>query len=79
MTSQAYIAFSLVLLAIIAALVFLVAKKRGQTRLTPLASIAFVFIVAGIFFGDNRMIGYGLMGVGVILAVVDIVRKLGSK
>jgi hypothetical protein len=79
MTSQVYIAVSIVILAIIAAAVFFAAKKREQTRLTPLAGVAFGFILAGIFFGDDRMIGYGLMGIGVILAVVDIVRKLRNK
>jgi len=79
LTSQAYIAISIVVLAVIAVLVFLVAKKRQQNRLTPLAGVAFGFILAGIFFGDDRMIGYGLMGIGVILAVIDIVRRLKGK
>jgi len=79
LTSQAYIAISIVVLAVIAVLVFFVAKKRQQNRLTPLAGVAFGFILAGIFFGDDRMIGYGLMGIGVILAVIDIVRRLKGK
>jgi hypothetical protein len=41
-----------------------------------LASLAFGFVVAGIVFGnDNRLIGYGLMGIGVLLAVLDIFRN----
>ncbi len=79
MTSQVYIAVSIIILAVIAALVFFVAKKREKASLTPLAGVAFGFILAGIFFGDDRMIGYGLMGIGVILAVADIVRKLRNK
>jgi len=78
-SSQAYIAATIVILAVIATVFFFVTKKRQQSRLTPLAGLAFGFILAGLFFGDDRMIGYGLLGIGVILAVIDIVRRLKSK
>lgn len=73
--SQIYIAVAIVVLAVIATLVFVVGKKGSQKRLSPLASFAFAFVLAGIVFGDDRLIGYGLMGVGVLLAVVDIFVK----
>ena len=78
-SSQAYIAATIVILAVIATVFFFVTKKRQQSRLAPLAGLAFGFILAGLFFGDDRMIGYGLLGIGVILAVIDIVRRLKSK
>ena len=70
--SQIYIAVSIVALAVIAFLVFFVSKSRMENRLTPLAGLAFAFTVSGILFSDDRLIGYSLMGVGVILAVIDI-------
>jgi len=70
-----YVAVAIVVLMMIALLVFLISKNRKETRLTPLASLAFVFILAGILFTDNGLIGYSLMGVGVLLAVVDIFRN----
>lgn len=73
--SQMYIAIAIVVLMILALLVFLLSRKRRETRLTPLAGLAFGFILAGILFGDDRLVGYGLMGVGVLLAVVDIFRN----
>jgi O-antigen ligase len=74
--SQIWIAISLVVLAVIALLVFFLGKNRKEKRLTVLASLAFGFVVAGIVFGnDNRLIGYGLMGIGVLLAVLDIFRN----
>ncbi len=72
--SQIYIAFAIVVLAVIAALVFF-ASKRKEKRLTPLAGLAFAFVLAGLMFGQERWLGYGLLGIGVILAVVDMVRK----
>lgn len=78
-TSQIYIAISLVVLASIALLVIFLGKSKKENRLTPLAGIAFGFILAGIIFGDNRLIGYSLLGIGVIIAVIDMFKKLKSK
>jgi hypothetical protein len=78
-TSQIYIAISIVVLATIALLVIFLGKSRKENRLTPLAGLAFGFILAGIIFGDNRLIGYSLLGIGVILSVIDIFIKLKSK
>lgn len=73
--SQMSIAVAIVVLMMIALLVFVARRNRKETRLTPLASLAFGFILAGILFGDDRLIGYSLMGVGVLLAILDILRK----
>ena len=73
--SMVYISVSIVVLAFVGLLVFLAGRRRDEKRITPLASLAFGFVRAGIVFGDDRVIGYGLMGMGVILAVVDIVNR----
>ena len=75
-TAQIFIALSIAVLAVIALLVFIIGKSRRGNRLTPLAGLAYGFIVAGIVFSDDRLIGYSLMGVGVILAIIDIIKKL---
>jgi hypothetical protein len=80
-TSQMYIAVSIIVLTIVAGLCFFVSKRKksGEQRLTPLAGLAFGFILTGLFFGAERLTGYGLTGIGVILAVVDIIRRLQAK
>jgi len=72
--AQWYILIGLVALAAVAVLVFLRWRQRERGRLSPLAGLAFACIVAAIVFGDERLLGYGLMAAGVALAVVDIVR-----
>ena len=72
--SQIYVAIVIMVLAVIAGLVYF-AGKRKEKRLTPLAGLAFAFVLAGLFFGQERWLGYGLLGVGVILAVVDMFRR----
>ena len=71
--SQIYIAISIIVLAIIASLLFFINKNKKDKKLTPLASYAFVFVLAGIIFGENKLLGYALMGTGVILAIIDMV------
>jgi hypothetical protein len=74
-----YILISVVVLIIVALLIFFVRGAPREKTLTPLASLAFGFILAGIIFGENRLIGYSLMGVGVILSIIDMVRKLRTR
>jgi uncharacterized membrane protein len=40
-----------------------------------MAGLAFGFIIAGVGFGENRLLGYGLFGTGIILAIIDIIIK----
>ena len=77
--TPAYIAISVISLLIIAVLVFFVKKNGKDKKLSPLAGLAFAFVVAGIIFGDDGFIGYILIGFGVILSVLDIVQKSKSK
>ena len=77
-TSQTYIAFSIAVLAAIALLVIFKRKSRKENRLTPLGGLAFGFVLAGILFADDRSIAYSLFGIGVVLAVFDILKKLKS-
>jgi len=80
-TSQLYILLTLIILVLVALLVFIVSRnKTGKEKnLSPLAGLAFAFLLAGLFFGENRFIGYGLIGVGVILALIDMINKSKKK
>jgi hypothetical protein len=73
--SQIYILISIIVLLVIASIVFFAGRHRKEKNLTPLAGLAFGFVLAGMIFGENRLIGYSLMGIGVLLAVLDIFRN----
>jgi len=75
--SQIYILIAIVSLLLIGFLLFFITKKKPKP--TPLTGIAFAFVIAGILFGDNRIIGYSLMGTGVLLAIIDMIIKLKKK
>lgn len=70
-----YIVISVGSLLILGMMAYATLKSGRPTRLTPLAGLAFVFVLAGIVFGEERLIGYGLIAVGVLMALVDIWQK----
>lgn len=72
---QIYIIIAIGALAVIAALLIFTKKIRPEAKLSPLAGLAFAFVIAGIIFGETRLVGYGLMGIGVAIALIDIVKK----
>jgi hypothetical protein len=37
------------------------------------------FTLAGSLFGDSRLVGYSLIGIGVIVALIDIIKKINLK
>jgi len=75
--STIYILISIIVFLIL--LVFIVRKNKKEEKITTLAWFAFAFIFAGLFFGDSRLVSYSLMGVGILLAVIDIFRNLKNK
>ena len=70
-----YITLTVSLLAIIAGVVLFADKNRNEKRLSAMASIAFACILAGLFYSDDRLIGYSLLGGGVAIAILDMIRK----
>jgi hypothetical protein len=77
-TPTIYVIIALAALVVIAALLFFIYQKRGEKKFTPMVGLGFAFIIAGIFFGHSRFIGYGLIGIGVTLAVIDMNVKLNK-
>lgn len=78
MGAQVYVLVATVVLAVVAVLATRMGRGGRIGHLTPLAGIAFAFVIAGALFGDSRLLSYGLIGAGIALAVVDIVRRLHS-
>ena len=71
-----YVLIILAALVVIAFMILSVRLHKGEYKLSPLAGLAFAFVIASVMFSERRLIGYGLIGVGVILAVVDIIIKM---
>jgi hypothetical protein len=75
--AELYIALSLVILAIIAlAAMYTRISKRPKHPPSKLAMVAIMLVISGIIFGENRYIGYSLLGAGVLLSILDILKNL---
>jgi hypothetical protein len=72
--SASYVAIAVAALAVLAVL-SVVVWRRGDRRLTPLAGLALTCVVCGIVFGEDRMVGYAFFAAGILLAIVDVVRR----
>ena len=73
--SYIYIAAVVGALLILAMLAYATVKAARPGRVTLLAGLAFVSVLAGILLGEQQLAGYALMAVGVILALIDILKK----
>jgi hypothetical protein len=65
---------TIAVLTLIALAIFLSRRllRKDPTGLSSLAGLAFGFILAGIVFYEQRLLGYGLMGIGIVLSIIDI-------
>ena len=72
---QIYIIIAIISLAIIVGMLIFTKRMRPESKLSKLASLAIVFIIAGIVFGESWLVGYSLMGIGLALALIDIINK----
>jgi hypothetical protein len=75
----AYATTGIIALIIILAIIFVVRGRNREKKLTKLAALSFGFVIAGIIFNENRFVGYGLIGTGALLAIIDIIKKLSIK
>jgi len=77
--SQIYILISVVGFLIIAIIMVFLRRESEAKRkkiVTPITSLAFGFVLTGIIFSSNRLIGYSFMGIGVVFAIVDMIERL---
>jgi hypothetical protein len=63
-----------VVLVALLAVVFLFRKKRSDKENT-LVTLGAMFVVLGIVFGDDRLVGYSFIGLGVLLSIASVVGR----
>jgi hypothetical protein len=73
-----YILIPILLLVIVAVLIFFLSRMKSKKKFSQLMALAFAFIVAGII-GEDRLVGYSLLGIGGILPLVDMYLTLHSR
>jgi hypothetical protein len=69
-----WIAISVTALVVIVVLL-LIARGKQYRKPSNLAILGMSLVVLGIIFGDDRLIGYSFIGVGVLLSVIDAIKN----
>jgi hypothetical protein len=69
-----WIAISIAALVVIVVLL-LIGRGKQYHKPSNLAILGMSLVVLGIIFGDDRLIGYSFIGVGVLLSVIDAIRN----
>ena len=69
-----WIAISIIALVVIVVLL-LIARGKQYRKPSNLAILGMSLVVLGIIFGDERIIGYSFIGVGILLSVIDAIRN----
>jgi hypothetical protein len=69
-----WIAIAISALVVIVVLL-LIARGKQYHKPSNLAILGMSLVVLGIIFGDDRLIGYSFIGVGVLISVIDIIRN----
>jgi len=77
--SVLFMVLSVIILIIIGILFIVTWKKKKEQQISPLAILGIVFVILGIVFGSDRLIGYAFLGIGVILSVFDLVTNRKKK
>ena len=76
---HAYVGIAIIALLIIA-LFLLRARRKQFPKPSNLVTLAMALVVLGIIFSNtDRLLGYLLIGIGVLLSIIDIIRKMKSK
>jgi hypothetical protein len=62
--------------AVVSVAVILVGRKKERTKEdNAVLTLGLTLVVLGIIFGDDRLIGYSFIGVGVLLSIISAIRS----
>jgi hypothetical protein len=66
--------------AVILAAVILLTRKKERTREDyALLTLGPTLVVLGIIFGDDPLVGYSFIGVGVLLSIISAIRSRSKR
>ena len=67
------------IIAIAVAIAFLTRKKKQAIQDDALLTLGTTLVILGIIFGDDRLVGYSFIGVGILLSIISAIRGLRKK
>ncbi|MDP3966062.1 MAG: hypothetical protein Q8Q04_00850 [archaeon] len=74
-----YLFVSLLAFLGISILAFLIKKNQKEREISFLEGLAFIFILVGIVFGEQKILGYSLISAGIVFVIGDIYVRIKKK
>ena len=66
----------LMALAVVFVVFVLLGRKKGRTKEdNAILTLGLVLVVLGVIFGDDPLIGYSFIGVGLLLSIIGAIRS----
>lgn len=72
MIDKLWLMIAVAVLIVILAIIFIKRKKKPK-KISALTGLAFACIILGIVFANDKILGYCLIGAGVVIAVIDMI------
>jgi len=72
---QLWLIIAVAIVIVLLAVVFLTRKKKRTNKDNALVTLGMVFVVLGIIFGEDRLLGYSFIGVGVLLSIISAIGR----
>jgi hypothetical protein len=70
-----WLIISIAIVVILLATFFLVRKRKQTSQRNPLLILGIALIALGILFGEDRLVGYSFIGVGVLLSIISAIKN----
>lgn len=74
-TTKIYYAIAIIGLILLVVFLFFFPRQGNWSKFKPLTAVAIGAVIVGYIFIDNKLLGYILIGSGLILALYDNLRK----
>jgi predicted branched-subunit amino acid permease len=71
--SQIYILTVAIIVVLLLLTIFIANRKRKTQEITLLSVVAIFCVMIGFVFGEHPLIGYGFIGTGIVLAIIDLI------
>lgn len=73
--ARVYVIVTIAAFLVVAGLILFYRRRKEGERLSPLAGVAFGFIVASTFMRDNLAVGYILVAAALLAAAAEVVLR----
>jgi LPXTG-motif cell wall-anchored protein len=73
--NHSWVIIGIAIVIILLAALFLARKRKQTSQRNSLLGLGIALIALGILFGEDRLVGYSFIGVGVLLSIISAIKN----